>query len=121
MALYTNLSYLQDLTDDDEVLIAESLKRYLSSSPTQLNKLIESTENKQWDTIHDSAHSLFATTQIVGISQIAVPLKEIQTLARESKKDYNLIKSKVEYVAQVVRKSQEEVTKHLNNLGTDLS
>lgn len=116
MALYTDLSYLRDLTDNDEDLIIESLKRYLTSSPQQLEKLIQSTSDKQWNAIHDSAHSLFATTQIVGISTIAHPLKEIQKLARETEKDYPLIKEKVEYVVDVVKHSHDEVNNHLKVL-----
>ena len=116
MALFTDLSYLRDLTDNDESLIRESLKRYLTSSPNQLDKLVASTKSRDWDGIHDSAHSLFATTQIVGVSKIAITLKELQKLSTAVEKDYELIKSKVEYVAEVVAESQKEITKHLDEL-----
>lgn len=112
MALYTDLSYLKELTDDDEALITESLQRYLSTSPVQLNKLIESTNNKEWGKIHDSAHSLFATTQIVGLTVIANPLKEIQTVSRESM-DYDFIKERVEFVVSVIRQSYSEIKDYL--------
>lgn len=69
-----------------------------------------------WDGIHDSAHSLFATTQIVGVSKIADTLKELQKLATEGEKDYELIKSKVEYVVEVVTASQKEITQQLDEL-----
>lgn len=115
MKSYTDLAYLKELTDDDEDLILQSLKRYAKSSAGQLQNLVKSTTNRDWDGMHNSAHSLFATTQIVGILDVAQPLKDIQLLARE-KRDFYEIEKKVEAVKTIIAISYEEINGHINNM-----
>lgn len=115
MALYTNLTYLKEITDDDEELIAQSLQRYLVTSPAQLDKLMQGTVAMNWGEIHDNAHSLFATTQIVGIVSLAQELKDVQNLAREEK-NYDLIKEKVERIHEIILISHTEVKEHLERI-----
>lgn len=119
MAIYTDLSYLKEITDNDEDLIMQSLNRYLISSPVQAEKLIESTRDQNWQEIHNSAHSLFATTQIVGLSVIAQDLKDIQRIALEEK-DWEEINQKVEKIRHIVQASYEELQDFIDkNNGRD--
>lgn len=115
MKSYTDLAYLKELTDEDEELILQSLKRFTNSSAGQLQNLVQSTTDRDWDGMHNSAHSLFATTQIVGITEIAQPLKDIQLLARE-KRDLYEIEKKVQKVQTVIAISYEEINEHIANM-----
>lgn len=114
MTAQTDLSYLKELTDNDDELISQSLNRYLTTSPIQLESLIKSTKEKNWCEIHNAAHSLFATTQIVGLSSIAQDLKDIQRISREER-NYDLISEKVDKVNQVINVSQNELKNYLIN------
>lgn len=113
MTTYTDLAYLKDLTDNDDDLIAESLKRYLKSSPVGLERLQKATAAKDWKEIHDSAHSLFSTTQIIGLTAIAQPLKDIQNNATEIN-DIDAIEKDVQFIEQVITASHTEVNEYLH-------
>lgn len=115
MAIYTDLSYLQELTDNDQDLILQSLHRYLNSSPAQTEKLIESTNDKNWQEIHNSAHSLFATTQIVGMTSIAQDLKDIQRIAYEEK-DMEVVTEKVNKISKVISASYKELQEYIDKM-----
>ncbi|MEX2336379.1 MAG: hypothetical protein WD555_03810 [Fulvivirga sp.] len=112
MSQYTDLTYLKELTDNDEMLISESLNRYLNTSSVQTEKLVKSAGDKDWEEIHNSAHSLYTTTQIVGLRIIAQDLKDIQRISREEQ-DHKLISEKVDKVNQVIQASQEELKNYL--------
>ncbi|ELR69706.1 hypothetical protein C900_04683 [Fulvivirga imtechensis AK7] len=115
MKQYTDLTYLQELTDNDEELIIQSLKRYFNSSSSQLQSLLKSTDEQDWEGIHNSAHSLFATTQIVGITDLAKALKDIQLLARE-KRDFDQIEQDVKQANEIINHSYQEIQAHLDKL-----
>lgn len=112
---YTDLNYLKDLTENDKDLINESLVRFLTTSLVQLDKLLEGTDGKDMKAIHDSAHSLYSTTQIVGIKSIAQELKDVQNLTREEG-THERIKNKVDKIEQIIRASQTEIKEELDKL-----
>lgn len=115
MKQYTDLTYLQEITDNDEELIIQSLKRYFNTSSSQLQNLLESTKKQDWEGIHNSAHSLFATTQIIGITDLSKTLKDIQLLARE-KRDFDQIEEEVKKANEIIELSYQEVQAHLDKL-----
>lgn len=114
MTNYTDLAYLKDLTDNEDELIVQSLKRYLNTSSIQLNSLLTGLAEKNLQAIHNSAHSLFATTQIVGITHLAPILKDLQVLAKDNT-DPDRMQPKIQEVKTVIEASYEEIKQHLEN------
>ncbi|MGK7390903.1 MAG: Hpt domain-containing protein [Candidatus Cyclobacteriaceae bacterium M2_1C_046] len=87
--IYTNLNYLNDFTDGDPELMKAAVSRYLKSSPKLLKKLNENYENGNWEQVAFVAHSLYSSTQIVGIVSIAEPLQILQKNFKENPNNIN--------------------------------
>lgn len=105
---YTNLNYLNDFTDGDPELIKQTVSRYLKNSPDLLNKLNKSYEDGNWEQVAFVAHSLYSSTQIVGIISIAEPLKIMQQSAKENQ-NKNEIAEYLKDINKAIRGSYEEL------------
>ncbi|UII21791.1 Hpt domain-containing protein [Fulvivirga ligni] len=112
MTNYTNLDYLIDFTDNDPDLIKQGISTYMSRSPELLDKLVTSVKTQDWKGIHDSAHSLYTSTQIVGLSCLAKPIKEVESQAREEK-GMPEVSEKVDYINKIMLQSYEELAESL--------
>lgn len=106
---YTDLNYLNDFTGGDHDLVKEAVKRYLKRSPELLAELNESYKNGDWEKVAFVAHSLYSSTQIVGIVTIKEPLRDIQKIANENHQDKEKLSLYIKDINEAIEASYEEL------------
>ena len=64
---YTDLTYLNDRTKGNPVLMMDMIKLYLEQTPPLISSMQQSLINKDWDTLYAAVHKIIPSFYIVGI------------------------------------------------------
>lgn len=102
---YTNLEYLNQITDGDDLLLKEMINLFISQVDeftTNFNKFVS---EKDWDALGKEAHKAKSSVLIVGMEDLGQKLKELQlyTEKKESEEVYP------NYVADFEFQTQEAI------------
>jgi PAS domain S-box-containing protein len=65
---YTNLNYLMLRTKSNPVLMSEMIQAYLEQTPTLINSMKKSFQEKNWQMLHAAVHKMLPSFLIMGIS-----------------------------------------------------
>jgi len=88
----TNLDFLKQLTKGNPKMIMEMVKVYLEETPKLMDKIRQSIDSGDWDSMGRAAHSLIPSFSTMGMDkEYAVMAKKIQIYA-EKKGNLDLIK-----------------------------
>jgi PAS domain S-box-containing protein len=113
---YTDLKFIEDLTKSDPKLIMEMITLYLKQTPPLVIALRKSLEEKDWDLLRRTAHSMIPSFLIVGISTDREEVaKKIQEYA-DTKTHLDRLPELVEQLENICQQACEELTEDLNNL-----
>ncbi len=84
---YIDLNYLIQRTRSDRKLMLEMISLFLEQTPSLINTLKQSLDNKNWDSLSAAAHKMIPSFSIMGISSDYENIaKEIQEYASTQKK-----------------------------------
>jgi two-component system, chemotaxis family, CheB/CheR fusion protein len=65
---YTNLNYLMLRTKSNPLLMSEMIQAYLEQTPTLINSMKKSFQDKNWQMLHAAVHKMLPSFLIMGIS-----------------------------------------------------
>lgn len=112
---YINLDYLKQRTRNNHEMIVEMIDIYLNETPKIINKLKESRDNMDWDSLAAAAHSLIPSFTIMGINKdYELMTRKIQEYATKKEKsvEINDLVLKIEHVCfQACEELREEIKK----------
>lgn len=63
-----NLDYLKQLTKNNSIAIAGMIEIYLEETPTLINRMKQAINNKDWELLRTTAHSIFPSFSMMGIN-----------------------------------------------------
>ena len=65
---YTNLNYLMLRTKSNPLLMSEMIQAYLEQTPTLINSMKKSFQEKNWQMLHAAVHKMLPSFLIMGIN-----------------------------------------------------
>jgi HPt (histidine-containing phosphotransfer) domain-containing protein len=74
----TDLTFMKGLVNNDNVKLAKYITMFLKATPTMLNTIDKSFEEKDWETLRVTAHSLKPQLSYMGIKQLEETIKTIE-------------------------------------------
>lgn len=74
---FSNLDYLRQRTKNNSEMMTEMIETYLEETPALINKMKESVDNIDWESLAAAAHSLIPSFKIMGVS------KDYESMARK--------------------------------------
>ncbi len=117
---YTDLAYLVGITKHDGQLMMEMIALYLEQTPTLINIIKKSMQDKDWEALHAAAHKMIPSFAIMGID------KEYETMTKRIQKytgsetdavETGALVSKLEHVCKhACAELEEEYTTLKNTL-----
>jgi HPt (histidine-containing phosphotransfer) domain-containing protein len=78
-----DLSYLREVTGDDNDIIQEMLELFINDTPQALKGLQEKYEASDWDSVRAVAHKIKPSFMFVGLQNFHNKLTSIENNARE--------------------------------------
>jgi len=106
---YTNLDYLKQRTKNNPEMIMEMIDIYLTETPKMIEKMKESRDNMDWDSLAGAAHSIIPSFMIMGIS------KDYEMMARNIQ-EYAKRQEKAAAINELVLKLEEVCTQACKEL-----
>ncbi len=91
----TDLAYLISITKYDVKLMMEMIALYLEQTPTLISLMKKSLLDKDWETLHATAHKIIPSFSIMGIS------KDYETMAKKVQ-EYKGAKEQANEIQQLV-------------------
>lgn len=108
-----NLSYLNDLADNDQDFIHEILTIFKTHTPAELEKLEAARQTADLQTIKAIAHKLKSSAANLGMSETQALFIRIET-AVKSQEPYPQISDMISLVIDQCRQAIREVEEKLN-------
>ena len=93
---FVDLSFLYEISDNDEVYIYDVLKLFLESSQTGVSELVKASETDDYQLIAKKAHFLKSSANIVKIKDMHTLLVQIEQKAKENIGLENADKSEIQ-------------------------
>jgi len=110
-----DLSYLQDISGGDEVVIAEMIELFLSETPKYLNNLELYYAAREWSKLSSEAHKLKPTLMYIGLTELHDLAIAIEDAAKDEEKNQEI----EDWVAEI-RHGFESISKDLQQILQDL-
>ena len=107
-----NLEYLHQLSGNDEAFEKQILQQFVVQIPQELDNLYQSIEQRDFDAIRRTAHSMKSTVGYVGLAEELHPTLERIERAGEAEKNETM-KKDFQYVKEKCEATLMEVKKHL--------
>lgn len=108
---YINLSYLHEISDQDQGFLTEMIASYIQKIPPQYQLLKESADAKNFEQVSFLAHKLKASFQMMGILQL-VELAQF-TEAESREKESPQIAMAVDNMNQILELAIAELKEEL--------
>lgn len=103
---------LKEFSTEEESLISVLFKEYLSSTPVMIKSMNDSLENRNYEELYMTAHTLKSTAATLGVKTLSQLAEEIETLNQPDQiqnLDFELIKQKIKEANIVFENSQKEL------------
>lgn len=79
---YANMSYLEDLSGGNSILIKEIIELFLRQTPGDIELLGSYIQQREWEKVYKQAHHIKPTLAYVGANGMREELQHIETLAK---------------------------------------
>lgn len=106
-----NLDYVNMVCGGSEEMVTELINLFLEQTPSEVEKMHESFEKKDWDGLNSAAHKTKSSTNILGIDQIKDDITSIEVWAAE-RKNLDQIQPLIEKVDAVCHKAYQELNEN---------
>jgi PAS domain S-box-containing protein len=108
---YTDLTYLNDRTKADPLLMMDMIKLYLEQTPPLIDSMKQSIYAEDWDTLYAATHKIIPSFQIVGIHKDFEEIgKRVQEYA-STRKHLDEVKDLVLQLEKVCSQACKELKK----------
>lgn len=113
---YVHLDYLRQRTKNNTAMMIEMIEIYLKETPRLIERLKETRDNMDWDSLAATAHALIPSFMIMGISKdYEMMARTIQEYARKKEKSAS-INELVLKIEEVCNQAYKELKKELSNM-----
>lgn len=113
---YVNLDYLKQRTKNNSGMIAEMIEIYLRETPKLVNRMKESRDNMDWESLAAAAHAIIPSFTIMGIGKNYEHMtRTIQENAvkKEKSAEINELVLKIEHVCDQACKELKNELKNI--------
>ncbi|HEY8400595.1 MAG TPA: response regulator [Cytophagaceae bacterium] len=109
---YTNLSYLEKLTEGNPEVKKEMINNFLKHTPKEIQNIEKYLEEEEWDKLYQVAHKIKTNFSLMGITQLVdcVQLIETNTQRRKDLKTLPTLISKLKNITDI---SYQELKKEV--------
>lgn len=76
---HIDLTYLYDMSDNDNQFIIEIMKIFIEQVPGELEKLAIAIDGQEWSSVHSIVHKLKSSVNHVGIKSIIPIIQQIES------------------------------------------
>ena len=76
---HIDLTYLYDMSDNDNQFVIEIMKIFIEQVPGELDKLAVAIEGQEWSSVHSIVHKLKSSVNHVGIKSIVPIIQQIES------------------------------------------
>ncbi len=112
----THMEYLNKLTKSNPILIREMITLYLEQTPTLIEAMLQSFENKDWSTFQSAVHKMIPSFAIMGMNpEFEQMAKEMQGYSGSSA-EYDKISTQVNQLEIACNQACSELKTELNRL-----
>lgn len=80
-----DLSYLEDITDGENEIMAEMITLLLEETPKHLETIQASLANKNWPQLASEAHKIKPMLLYVGLTELSDITKELEAIGKNEK------------------------------------
>jgi hypothetical protein len=80
---YVDISFIQNLTSGDIVVIKEIISLFRMEVPLYIADLKKSYDEKQWDNLAAVAHKAKSSFALMGIQEVVADLKSLEIQAKD--------------------------------------
>lgn len=112
---FVNTQSLKELTGGDDIFMAEMIEIYLRNTPVMLKDMKTSFKKHDFEKLKRTAHKIKSSFGMMGMNESLKIADEIE-LMDEKNCDQNLLKVKMERLAELVSGSEKELKRELGNL-----
>ncbi len=112
---FVNTQSLKELTGGDDEFMVEMIEIYLRNTPLMLKEMKVSFKKLEFEKLKRTAHKIKSSFGMMGMNEPLQIADEIE-LVDEKKCDQNLLKVKLERLAELVAGSEKELKRELKNL-----
>lgn len=110
-----NTQSLKELTGGDDVFMAEMIEIYLRNTPLMLKEMKVSFKKLEFEKLKRTAHKIKSSFGMMGMNEPLQIADEIE-LVDEKNCDQNLLKVKLERLAELIAGSEKELKRELKKL-----
>ncbi len=112
---FVNTQSLKELTGGDDVFMAEMIEIYLRNTPLMLKEMKVSFKKLEFEKLKRTAHKIKSSFGMMGMNEPLQIADEIE-LVDEKNCDQNLLKVKLERLAELIAGSEKELKRELKKL-----
>ncbi len=110
-----NTQSLKELTGDDSAFMAEMIEIYLRNIPVMLKEMKNSFRENDFEKLRQTAHKIKSSFGMMGMNEAWQIADEMEQTI-EKIIDENLLKTKLEKLAEFISISEVELKQELQNL-----
>ena len=110
---YTDLSYLRSISKGNGDFEQRMLNAFVEQSATDVQRLKNALQAKDWDTIYLIAHKMKPSLQFVGLDVLQPEILQLE-LASRQKTDLDRVTESVSTVSTIIGIAIEEVREELS-------
>lgn len=81
--MYTDLTYLREITRNNKDVIEVTINKFSASIPESLSKIKKGLISEDWDTVGAEAHKLLSSVGILRIKKMEKLVRTIETYCKE--------------------------------------
>jgi len=109
---YTDLSYLHTISKGNTSFEQKMLTTFIHQFGTDINKLKEALDDRDWATLFLIAHKMKPSLQFVGLNLLQKDIVMLETLAKQ-KNDPEKTAEVISVISDVIRQAMEEIKAEL--------
>lgn len=83
-AKVTDLSYLRDVTEDDQEAMREIIEMFIAQIPEFIENMNASLKSKHYIELGKEAHKAKSSVMVMGLNDLGLQLKELQLLTEHN-------------------------------------
>jgi PAS domain S-box-containing protein len=112
---FVNTQSLKELTGGDDTFMAEMIEIYLRNTPVMLKEMKSSFKKHDFEKLKRTAHKIKSSFGMMGMNEPLQIADEIE-LFDEKSNNQNLLKAKLDRLAELVSGSEKELKRELDNM-----
>jgi len=105
---YTDLSYLRSISKGNSAFEQRMLAAFVEQSATDVQRLKNALQEKDWDTIYLIAHKMKPSLQFVGLVDLQPEILQLEMFARQ-KSNIDQVAETISNVSTVIGLAIEEI------------